>query len=45
MHIGGDIINAKEVVKRVMLSSRMKSNGHKVKHKKFHLNVRKNFTL
>lgn len=34
---------SKEVVKRVMLSNRIRSNDHKVKHKKFHLNIRKSF--
>lgn len=37
---------SKEVVKRMAPSNRMRSHGHKVNHKKFHLNMRKNcFTL
>lgn len=32
-----------EVVKRMVPSNRIRSNGYKAKHKKFHLNVRKNF--
>ncbi|KAJ7396405.1 hypothetical protein BTVI_145503 [Pitangus sulphuratus] len=47
----GDIINTYKYLKgrcqeddaRLFHSSRMGSKGHKLKHEKFHLNVRKNF--
>jgi len=48
----GDLINAYKYLKggcqearlfSVMPSNRTRGNGHKPKHKKFHLNTRKNF--
>ncbi|GAB0178787.1 hypothetical protein GRJ2_000344000 [Grus japonensis] len=52
----GDLVNAYKYLKvryqeegprlfSVVPSDRTRSNGHKLEHRKFHLNMRKNFTV
>lgn len=47
MHINVSKVGARRMVpvSSVVHSNRRRSNGHKLKHKKFHLNIRKNFAL